>query len=381
MGHDTENLIGEDDLEEFSGIILSPVNRTPDKLFANIPKFRDQGDYDIILDPQLYFPKSQRGSIRKHPYFPSDFDTSDHSSLPWWNGINKELVDYATSLEVNKICSPVIIPREYNENYYNVSVLVCNDLININKDNRIDISMTFIVNMPQLADPDNIMRFSSIITKANTDFIYLVVDNNVAPRSEFTNVEELTGLLFLINLLEINGKVVLVAYSSSDMILFKSAGASHCATNKYFNLRRFTKTRFEEQSGGGGQLEYWFEHNLLAFIRDSDVRRLSKRGFADLLGGEFSGNSWAQIILDKFKEKGEVKWRRESWRQFLSWFAKTENFIDNNGNEIIDSWLRNAQNNWNRLKENSLLMVEDYNDGRWVRPWTIALAEFKDFNK
>ncbi len=30
MGHDTENLVGEADLEEFRGIILSPVNREPD---------------------------------------------------------------------------------------------------------------------------------------------------------------------------------------------------------------------------------------------------------------------------------------------------------------------------------------------------------------
>ena len=40
MGHDTENLVGEADLEEFQGLILSPVNREPDKLRENVLVFR-----------------------------------------------------------------------------------------------------------------------------------------------------------------------------------------------------------------------------------------------------------------------------------------------------------------------------------------------------
>ena len=40
MGHNTENLIGEEDLEEFEGIILSPVNREPVadyRIYVQIP--------------------------------------------------------------------------------------------------------------------------------------------------------------------------------------------------------------------------------------------------------------------------------------------------------------------------------------------------------
>jgi hypothetical protein len=48
------------------------------------------------------------------------------------------------------------------------------------------------------------------------------------------------------------------------MILWKAAGATNCATGKFFNLRRFTISRFEEpDSSGGGQLGYWFEKALL----------------------------------------------------------------------------------------------------------------------
>ena len=118
MGHDTENLIGETDLDEFKGIILSPVNRTPTELSQNIPTFREKGSFDIILDCQLYFPRSSREKLNQHPYFPSDLDTADISSKTWWNNMIHRLSDYAAKLGVNGVISPVVFPRIWNDEYY-----------------------------------------------------------------------------------------------------------------------------------------------------------------------------------------------------------------------------------------------------------------------
>jgi len=42
------------------------------------------------------------------------------------------------------------------------------------------------------------------------------------------------------------------------MILWKAAGATNCASGKYFNLRRFTLSRLDEpeENGGGGKANY-----------------------------------------------------------------------------------------------------------------------------
>jgi hypothetical protein len=63
MGHDTENLVGEQDLDEFVGIVLSPVNRDAPTLAENIQIFRARGHYDIVLDPQLYIRFSATATI------------------------------------------------------------------------------------------------------------------------------------------------------------------------------------------------------------------------------------------------------------------------------------------------------------------------------
>ena len=107
---------------------------------------------------------------------------------------------------------------------------------------------------------------------------------------------QLAGIMELIKILEDTGKPVIVSHCSSEMILFKAAGASHCATGKFFNLRRFTKTRYEDSSAGGGQLPYWFEQSLLAFLRGTDVIRLQNRRLGDLVENGFSNNHWSTQI-------------------------------------------------------------------------------------
>ena len=90
MGNNNENLVGRDD-SPFKGIILSPVNRFPNELENDIKKFREKGEYDIIFDPQLYQPRSQREKLNDYSYFPQDIDTAHLTSETWWETLIKFL--------------------------------------------------------------------------------------------------------------------------------------------------------------------------------------------------------------------------------------------------------------------------------------------------
>ena len=87
MGSDTENLVGETDLDEFQGVVLSPVNRTTLELGQDIITFSQKGNFDIVMDPQLYVPDSERGCLPGQSYFPSDIDTADLTSDVWWSSL------------------------------------------------------------------------------------------------------------------------------------------------------------------------------------------------------------------------------------------------------------------------------------------------------
>lgn len=272
MGHDSENLVGVPGLDGFTGLILSPVNRSESELSAKVRDFRQKGHFDIALDPQLYCPQSERGQLPNHSYFPRDLDTADLSSDSWWRAIVAGLAAESNRLGVDAVCSPVVLTRKYGPDYY----ARCRDTYSmlIAELNRTAIRpmMTVCIALNEMTEPSDALRIASIITADNPKAVYLVIEADVEPRRELADATNLLSVMVLISALEKSGSQTLVSHCSSDMLMMKCAGASHCASGKFFNLRRFSRSRFDEQQeGGGGQLPYWFEHSLLAFLREADI--------------------------------------------------------------------------------------------------------------
>jgi hypothetical protein len=375
MGSDTENLVGETDLDEFLGIVLSPVNRTTPELSQDINTFRSKRDYDIVLDPQLYVPDSERGCLPKQSYFPSDLDSADLASDEWWAGLVQGIGACASQLSVNAVASPAVLPNLWNPEYH-VRCAETARMLRQSLPSQMRALTTVIVDYSQMSNEETVLSVASIVSEVETDGYYLVVVSNVEPRREFSGEKELAGIMNLIRQLEATERPVIVSHCSSEMLLYKAAGATHCATGKFFNLRRFTRSRYEDPASGGGQLPYWFEHSLLAFLRRPDLERLNEAGLGALIGVGASSNYWSQAIIDQFAAEPNKAWVRLGWRHYLSWFGKTENMISANDSSVVQGWLKTAEENWITLEDNNVLMDEPRNDGKWVRPWRQALIRF-----
>jgi len=377
MGHHSENLIGEKDLDEFSGLILSPVNRGPDDLRNDIVDYRGKGTYNIIFDPQLYQPKSTRRLLREQPYFPNDIDTADTFSAKWWENINTNLAKYIKDLKVDMAVSPAIIPNDWSNSYFQICVENSKMLSSELSDSNTKILTPVIVNFNLLNNKDAVLNISSIISGYKSDGFYIVVVSERAPRYELIDPDCIFGLMSLIRELKSTGLSVFVSHCSSDMILFKAAGADIVATGKFFNLRRFTKSRFDTPAEGGGQLPYYFSHGLLTFIKSDDLVQLIGDGYNDFIEVGFSNNYWANEILDQIRSEPEQPWLANSWRQYLSWFGKTEMFLsENNTQKTVISWLEEADKRWKKLDEDEFLLFERSNDGAWIRHWMRAMKKF-----
>ena len=382
MGHDSENLVGVPGLEGFAGLVLSPVNRSEGELSRHIPSFRKKGDFDVVLDPQLYCPKSERGELPNHSYFPQDLDTADMSSSKWWQSLIKKLVTEAKSLKVDAVCSPVILPSKYTQDYYASSVELFSSLAEALGDDAIHPVQTVCVSLNDLAEPNDALRIASIVSSRKPPLCYIVIEADTSPRQEIESSQNLFSLMILVSSLEKSGCPTLVSHCSSEMLLAKAAGASHCASGKYFNLRRFTRSRFDEQQdAGGGQLPYWFEQGLLAFLRRADIERLRRSGFGDFLGVGASGNAFATQILEQFANEPQAPWLKFSWRQYLAWFCAAEKQLSvADASSVVSGWLKEAEQRWEQLDAKDVLLEERRNDGRWIRPWRQALGDFRQFS-
>lgn len=374
MGHDSENLLRTEQLAQYRGAILSPVNYDQTRVAAQIEWAREQDRFKTIFDPQLYVPNSERGCLREWPYFPSDVDTADLASDAWWNGILDGLVDVCTAIGPTAVCSPAILPGTYPDDYFARMVSVGDQLCTRLAGSNLEPVQTAVIGMPELATPGRPMAVASILSRSRTNRLYVVLVSQTEPRRELADVEEIKGAMRLIAALRAAGLEVTVGFSSSDVVLWKAAGATHCATGKFFNLRRFTKTRFEEPRGqGGGQLPYWFEESVMTFLRQSDVQRIMPMNLPRL---GTSPNPFGEQVLEQLATEPERAWLALAWRQFMFWFADVEGRIDA-GTVSSAALLRNADINWRTLDDVDFLMEERRNDGGWIRPWRRALTEFR----
>jgi hypothetical protein len=382
MGHHSNNLIDLPEMSSYAGAIFSPINCTETEAAEQIGEARtSRKNFEIIFDPQLYVPASERGKLQKWAYFPKDVDSADVSSSAWWTALNKKLAVACQKLSADSVCSPVVIPKVFDDKYYSTCTRASTELLGLVKPFKMDVLQTLLVNTPQLASNDRSLEIASIVSQTDASRIYLVVEANASPRRELSDENELVGLMRLVSALERNGIRVLVAFCSSELLLWKAAGAHGCASGKFFNLRRFSKQRFEGISAkGGGQMPYWFEEGLLAFLRQNDLVRIRRSG---ILSAASQSNPFGQEILanlDDALRNGTkpTPWLKNSWRQFLYWFADVEGRLSR-AEVTPESLLATADANWSSLDKSKLLMLERENNGVWVRAWMNALNGYNSY--
>jgi hypothetical protein len=370
MGHDSENLLHSEGLGMYRGAILSPVNYRQDKIIGQIARARTEPGFETIFDPQLYVPTSDRGSLREWSYFPADVDTADISSDAWWDKLVDMTIADVTAISPSAVCSPAIVPRAFVDDYFSTMVRAGNRMATQLSGTSIGFLQTAVVGLGELALPERALAIASILSQSQAERIFLVFVGTTDPRRELADVEELKGAMRLISFLREANVHVLVGFCSSDMLLWKVAGATDCATGKFFNLRRFTRSRFEEPTKGGGQLAYWFEETLVSFLREADVVRVAQRS---LLSSSSLGNPFAGPIFERL-QKGEA-WLALSWRQFMHWFGDAEDRISA-GALDVPKLLEAAEQHWLDLEDKGVLMEEPRNNGAWLRPWRRAIVEF-----
>jgi hypothetical protein len=375
VGHDSENLLFEKELDEFAGAILSPLNYDPSEVINQLSRLRGREHFKTIFDPHLYRPKSDRGCLPKWGYYPKDVDTADFTA-GWLAGVVDQLAATAIEVAPSAVASPAIIPRSFSDEFY-VQLVESGDRLQTSLGTtKIKPMLTAVANFPDLASPARVMAIASILSRSKVEDCLLVLMGDTEPRRELSEIEELKGAMKLIQVLERSGQRITVCACSSDLVLWKAAGATHCASGKFFNLRRFTLSRFDEPGdGGGGQLAYWFEEALLSFLRQSDLLRVQSKG---MLSEASVANPLSQKILDCIPQN--KAWVGLGWRHFLYWFADAERRL-REGLVSAAEMVQTADENWGKLEtaKPRVFMEERQNTGEWVRQWRRALEEFPYF--
>lgn len=368
MGHDSWNLVGEDALRSFSGLVLSPVNSGPKTVIERLKSVRD--GLDIVLDPHFYKPTSDRGCLPEWAHFSDALDTTDIGDGRWWHERCEQLAIEAARIGATSIASPSIIPRTFDAAYYDWAVNCAEMLDGIVGQERMSVLITGIVRVSEIGQPGAAERIASLLTRTSLQRVYLVLYDDIPPRTQRTDSGALAGAMRLISAIEEAGSRTLVAFAGLDMLLWKAAGATHVATGKFFNVRRFVPGRFDEPLEGGRQLPYWTHDDYITWMREDDVRLLLRIG---LFNREHAiANPYSRQILEILDSNSGAAWVGLGWRQYMYWFAQQEAEIAAGRSNVRDILVL-ADRKWSELETSGALLFDRINNGEWVRAWLNAL--------
>ena len=118
MGHDSWNLVDEKVLPGYAGLILSPVNDTPDEVATRLIALKKANPAaEVILDPQFYQPSSNRGQLLSWPHFTADVDTANLADDGWWDTRGNHLIEIASKVGASAVCSPAMLPKQFDHAY------------------------------------------------------------------------------------------------------------------------------------------------------------------------------------------------------------------------------------------------------------------------
>jgi len=374
IGNDSESMILEKDLSKFAGAILSPVNYSPVDTLKQCARFRkEKPQFDIVFDSQLYIPDSEKGQLSQWGYFPNDYATADKTSMDWWQSMVDKVIEHTRAFSPSAICSPAFSPRMFDDEYYDLIVQIGNYLCGKLEGTSTRAMLTALVGLDDVGRNNRHLAIATILSRFAGKQVYLVFADRQPPRLERTDSQGLEGAMRLVALLVRSGLEVTVGFTSSELLLWKYAGAQHVASGKFFNLRRFTLGRWDnDEKKGGKQIWYWFEPALLAFLREADIRRYQRESLA--IDSSHVDNPISQSMLKKMTQPTQEKMLADSWRQFLSWFAHAEEKLHRD-RQVCIVMLNDAAANWKKVSDAKLQFEEDKNTGEWIRAWTIAANE------
>lgn len=373
MGHDSWNLIDENSLQGYAGLILSPVNNSPTEVADRLARLgSSRVGLEVILDPQFYQPTSDRGQLSTWDHLGDDIDTADLTDHNWWDARCRLLLQAAGKVNADAVCSPAILPRAFDDEYYR-HVIDCTGLLaRMAAGSKFALLTTAIVNLPELAQKDRVEHITSILTSSAISRVYLVFHDGLFPRTNRTDQLAMIGAAKLIRQLKEAGMSVLAAFSGLDVVVWKAAGATDAATGKFFNLRRFVPGRWQEPQEGGRNIPYWTDDSLIAWLREDDLRLLDNRGLIDRDAAV--ANPYSAEILKIIDSGQATAWLALSWRQYLYWFRQVEMSISTDPDQAMRMLIA-ADQMWKRIGDERIYLRDRENTGDWIRPWMNAISQ------
>lgn len=223
-------------------VIISPRDLTADQIQRFGSDIMGKNG-KVLVDPQLYDPRATHPRLIRHVYWPDDFDTSMLSGGPELAQLLQRLVALNDSAQAKQFIVPGIYGERVDDDWLAV------------QDNVITEAAAEVTDRQRIATiclSGEAMRFEEQIEmlinsaeKWDVDGFYVVPEH---PGAQYLVDDPmwLANLLILCSGLKLQGKSVIVGYSSHQMLCLATAKVDAIASGIWLNVRTFSTGKFQE---------------------------------------------------------------------------------------------------------------------------------------
>ncbi len=222
--------------------ILSPRDMTVDQLYTLGRDLTQQGGH-TLLDPQFYVPRADHHGLVKHDYWQDDFNTSSFLSGPPLTRLLEQLRDLNDKANTSGFILPGLFCDRVDDDWVAVQDSIAAEAQRTASDRPR--WATICLSAEALRFEDQIETVLNVAENWAVDGYYLVCEH---PDGRYL-VEDplwLSNLMSLCAGMKLQGRQVIVGYSSHQMLCLACTGIDAIASGTWLNVRRFTTAKFME---------------------------------------------------------------------------------------------------------------------------------------
>lgn len=244
MGHNMRKLALEH-LEDFGNgtVIISPMNILP----KSIKTFSDdvhKRKGNILIDPQLYYPRKFQKNLAQYSYWPQENYTVLESGQ--FNKVVQELAVLNRNMSAQAFLLPSLITKKVDLLWNKVQKSVIENAKKYAPDMRR--IHTIALSSDVVNDEVQVEKVIAFVEEWDVDGIYIVCEH---PERYYLVDQPLwvSNLLSLVAGIKRQKKKVIVGYASHQLLCMALAKCDAIASGHFLNLRWFQPEHFETIEG------------------------------------------------------------------------------------------------------------------------------------
>lgn len=233
--------------------ILSPRDLSENSQISFAKQIEKSGCH-VLLDPQLYAPRSDKSNFQTYGYWPKDCQTGDGGAI-------LNLIDQLGELNVIMGARGYILPayriNHIPRNVDDKSVQLLRIVAEKARKFNMPLYTTLCLEQNVLLDEVQVDRLIGFAEGWSSDGVYLVAEH---PDSDYfvDNPIWMFQLMRLCAALRLQGKRVILGYANHQMLCMVCTGIEAIATGNWMNTRSFTIDKFKSDTGDIKRHKLWY---------------------------------------------------------------------------------------------------------------------------